>query len=61
MVETNIRGKRNPYPKKIPFDDVKELNECCNCEGCLCEDLCKEYEDEYLGKGGDMNERTNRE
>ena len=37
--------------KKIPFDEpLKELNECCNCEGCLCEDLCNEYEDEYFGK-----------
>lgn len=38
---------------KIPFDEpTKELNECCNCEGCLCEELCKEYEDEYFGKEG---------
>lgn len=46
---TNIRGKKNHYPLKVPFDESpKELNECCNCEGCLCEDLCKEYEDEHF-------------
>lgn len=40
----------NQFKEKLPFDDIKTLNECCNCEGCLCEDLCKEYEDEYFGK-----------
>lgn len=42
---------------KIPFDEApKDLHECCNCEGCLCEELCKKYEDEYFGKEGDINE-----
>lgn len=37
--------------KKIPFNEApKELHDCLDCEGCLCEDLCNEYEDEYFGK-----------
>lgn len=50
----------NPYPNKLPFDDIETLHECCNCEGCLCEDLCKKYDDEYISKGGDVKryERT---
>ncbi len=54
----NIRGKMgiSQFKEKIPFDDIEDietLHECCNCEGCLCEDLCKEYEDEYFRKEGD--------
>lgn len=49
---TNIRGKAkvNPYPNKLPFDDIETLHECCDCEGCLCESLCKEYEEENFTK-----------
>lgn len=37
--------------KKIPFDEEsKELKDCFDCEGCLCEDFCKEQEEEYFGK-----------
>lgn len=41
----------NPYPNKLPFDDIETLHECCDCEGCLCEDLCKKYEDEFKKEG----------
>lgn len=34
----------------MPFDDVKELKDCFDCEGCLCESLCREYEDENFTK-----------
>lgn len=44
-------GTKESFVKKIPFDEEpKDLKECFNCKGCLCEDLCKEYEDEYFGK-----------
>lgn len=59
MKEVNIRGKRNPYVKKMPFDDVehlKELNDCFDCKGCLCESFCKELEEEYFGEEGDVCE-----
>lgn len=48
----NIREKMevNQFKEKLPFDDIKTINECCNCEGCLCEDLCKEYEDDNYRK-----------
>lgn len=36
---------------KIPFsEEPKELNECCNCKGCLCEEICKKYEEQYFNK-----------
>lgn len=40
----------NPYKKRLPFDDI-EILKCNNCKGCLCEDLCKKYEDEFIEKG----------
>lgn len=51
----NIRGKMevNQFKEKLPFDDIKTLNECCDCEGCLCEDFCEELEEKYFGKGGE--------
>lgn len=52
---TNIRGK-NPYPMKLPFDDLETLNECCNCDGCLCEEVCKKYEDDNYRKKVMKNE-----
>lgn len=50
---TNIRGKMkvNPYKEKLPFDDIETLHECFDCEGCLCKDLCKKYEDEFKKEG----------
>lgn len=39
--------KVNPYKEKLPFDDIETLHECFDCEGCLCKDLCKKYEDEF--------------
>lgn len=48
---TNIRGKKNLYPLKVPFDEPpKELKDCFDCEGCLCEELCKEEGDSFEGK-----------
>lgn len=53
----NMRGKKNPHPKKMPFDEeVKILKDCFDCEGCLCEDFCKELEEKHFGKEGDINE-----
>lgn len=48
----NIRGKMgiSQFKEKLPFDDIETLHECCDCEGCLCEDLCKKYEDEFVEK-----------
>lgn len=36
-----------------------ELHDCCNCEGCICEDWCEELEEKYFGedkpkKGSDV-------
>lgn len=40
--------------KKALFDESpKELHDCLDCEGCICEDFCKEQEERYFGKGGD--------
>lgn len=39
----------NPYKEKLPFDEIpKKLKDCFDCEGCLCEDLCKEYEEKPI-------------
>lgn len=36
---------------KIPFDEsLKELKDCFDCEGCLCEDLCKKEGDSFEGQ-----------
>ena len=52
---TNIRGKLGKEKiLKIPFDEgPEELNECCNCEGCLLEEFCREEDEKYFGKEGD--------
>lgn len=55
-IMTNIRGK-NPNLNKIPFDELpKELKDCFDCEGCLCEDLCNKYEEDEFGKKVKKNE-----
>lgn len=36
---------RNPS-----INDEKELHDCFDCEGCICEELCKKYEDEHFTK-----------
>ncbi|MDR7856091.1 hypothetical protein [Tissierella sp.] len=42
---------------KIPFDELpKELKDCFDCEGCLCEDLCNKYEEDEFGKKVKKNE-----
>lgn len=53
LIQVNIQGKGNLHQNKVPFDDLKELHECCNCKDCLCEEICKEYEEEHFGKEGD--------
>lgn len=53
MIMTNIRGKKNPYPIKMPFDDIDVLK-CNHCKECLFEDLCKEYGEDIA----DNTERT---
>lgn len=47
MIETNIRGKNQNWMKGKTTDD---LHECLDCEGCLCEEVCREYEEENFGK-----------
>ena len=38
----------------VPFDEEpRELNECCNCKGCLMEEYCDELEEKHFGKEGD--------
>jgi len=46
----NIRGEINhPLPIR-PLNTEKELHDCLDCEGCICEETCKKYEDEYFNK-----------
>lgn len=52
----NIRGKKNRLPKKAKIEDVKVIHDCLDCEGCLCEDFCKEYEEQYFSESGDSLE-----
>ena len=45
---TNIRGKRdNPTLLK---NKEKELHDCFDCKGCICEKTCAEQEEKYFGK-----------
>ena len=53
---TNIRGPR--YQKNLnktpEWDTNKELHDCFDCKGCICEEVCKKYEEEEFGlKEGD--------
>ena len=45
---TNIRGMKDS-PIILNKDD-EALHECFDCKGCICEDVCKAYEEEYFGK-----------
>lgn len=51
---TNIRGKLGSSgitaSKRAFNESPKELHDCLDCEGCICEDFCKEQEEEYFGK-----------
>jgi len=33
-----------------PSTSEKELHDCFDCKGCLCEDICKKYEEEAFPK-----------
>jgi len=45
---TNIRGFN--HQKESPdWDITKELHDCLDCEGCICEEVCKKYEEEEFG------------
>lgn len=50
---TNIRGMMDS-PKILDKD--KELHDCLDCEGCICEEVCKKHEEEYFGKGKKVND-----
>lgn len=30
------------------MDEEKTLHDCLDCEGCICEALCKEDDEKYL-------------
>lgn len=42
MTKTNIR--------KAKLRVNAELHDCLDCEGCICEEVCKEQEEKYFGK-----------
>jgi len=49
--QINIRGKtRSPQVRNPSYDDEKELHDCFDCDDCLCEELCKKYEDKNFTK-----------
>ena len=31
------------------MDEEKTLHDCCDCEGCICEDWCEEEDKQYSG------------
>lgn len=33
-----------------PSINDKELHDCFDCEGCICEELCKKYEEDNFPK-----------
>jgi len=41
-IMTNIREKRFPIKYEAEFIKEKELHDCFDCEGCICEEVCKE-------------------
>ena len=55
----NIRKSNFPRSYKAEFVGIekeKELHDCFDCEGCICEEVCKEYEEEEFGlKEGGKN------
>ena len=54
MEMVNIKGKKPRLSKQKWPEAPAELHDCCNCEGCICEDWCKELEEKYFGKEGDV-------
>lgn len=40
--------------KRAFNESPKELHDCLDCKGCICEDFCKEQEEKYFGKEGDL-------
>lgn len=44
---TNIRGLKD---SPIILNKDKELHGCFDCKDCICEEVCKKYEEEYFGK-----------
>lgn len=52
---TNIRGLNFPRTYKAEFGGIekdKELHDCFDCKGCICEEVCKKYEEEEFGQKG---------
>lgn len=45
---SNIRGMKD-NPLTLNKDD-EALHDCFNCKGCICEDVCKKYEEENYNK-----------
>ena len=48
MLMTNIRGA-NDNPTLLRNKE-KELHDCFDCKGCICEKTCAEQEEKYFGK-----------
>lgn len=46
---TNIRHK-SIYPEQMKIKSSKELHECCDCKGCICEDICEKRDKEITGE-----------
>lgn len=42
---TSIRGN-----SPLMNDEGKELHDCFDCKGCICEKTCAENEEKYFGK-----------
>ena len=59
QITRNIRGLNFPKNYKAEFvgtEKEKELHDCFDCKGCICEDVCKEYEEKEFGlKEGGKN------
>jgi hypothetical protein len=57
----NIRGRNLGPPGKVVIlkkKPTKELHECLDCEGCICEEFCREQDEknfleQYAQKEGD--------
>lgn len=48
MLTKNIRGTNdNPIILK---NKEKELHDCLDCKGCICEEYCAEQEEKYFDK-----------
>lgn len=42
--------------RKAKLRDNAELHDCCNCEGCICEDICREEDKIYFMEEGEQFE-----